>query len=67
MKDTEEKKIERVIEILKSHDIKLTIGGCGCCRSPWFSFEYKGEKIIDDMNDANIDMFQSEKLNSETA
>jgi hypothetical protein len=55
--EEKEKKIERVKEILREHDIKIDVGGCGCCGSPFFSFEYKGEKIIDDEDYCNIDMF----------
>lgn len=29
---------ERVEEILNKHNIKISIGGCGCCGSPWVSF-----------------------------
>jgi len=46
-------KIEIVKKILLSHGIKMKIEGCGCCGSPGVSFEYNGEKIID-----NMDMFE---------
>lgn len=51
---------EKMIEILKQHNIKIEIGGCGCCGSPWVSFEYNGEKIVENENDFNIDMFSSD-------
>lgn len=41
---------ERMVEILKSHGIEMKVGGCGCCGSPWVTFEYKGETIFDDDN-----------------
>ena len=37
-----------MIEILKSHGIEMKVGGCGCCGSPWITFKYKGETIVDD-------------------
>jgi len=49
---------EKIAEILKEHGIKIEIGGCGCCGSPWVSFEYKGEMIIKDQDDFKIDMFK---------
>jgi hypothetical protein len=30
------------------HGIEMKVGGCGCCGSPWITFKYKGETIIDD-------------------
>ena len=51
---------EKVKEILKQHNIKMSIGGCGCCGSPWVSFEKDGIKILDEVYDFNIDMFKEE-------
>ena len=51
---------EKMIEILKQHNIKIEIGGCGCCGSPWVSFEYNGEKIVENEDDFSIDMFSSD-------
>ena len=45
-----EKKLERIIKILKSHGIEMSVGGCGCCRSPWVSFAYNSEVILNDEN-----------------
>lgn len=42
--------IERMKKILESHGIEMSVGGCGCCGSPWVTFMYKGEVIIDDDN-----------------
>ena len=42
-------RVKKVVEILKSHGIKMKIGGCGCCGSPWVSFEYNGEVIVDEV------------------
>ena len=41
---------ERAKKILKDADIDLSIGGCGCCGSPWFTIKYKGEIIMKDEN-----------------
>ena len=32
--------IARANEILRSHGIKMIVGGCGCCGSPQVEFEY---------------------------
>ena len=39
--------IERMKHILRSHDIEMDVGACGCCDSPWVTFIYKGERILD--------------------
>ena len=35
----------------------MIIGGCGCCSSPWVSFEKDGVMIVDDVGDFHINMF----------
>ena len=57
MKIDKQEKIKQVEKILEANDIKIAVGGCGCCGSPWFSFEYKGEIVIDDQRECRIDMF----------
>ena len=37
--------IERMKDILRSHDIDMSVGGCGCCGSPWVEFKYRGQYI----------------------
>ena len=54
---THEEKIEKVKSILRAHGIKMSVGACGCCDSPWVSFEYAGEKITDRSENFNFDMF----------
>lgn len=56
---------EKIIKILKSHNIRMEIGGCGCCGSPWVSFEYNGEKIIDEESDFKINMFNENTSQNE--
>lgn len=56
MKDLKEK----VKEILKEHNIKISIDGCGCCGSPIVSFEKDGIKIVDDAAHFNINMFDED-------
>jgi hypothetical protein len=46
---------ERMIDILKSHGIEMVVGGCGCCASPWVTFKYKGETIVEDDCNAGFD------------
>ncbi len=43
-------------EILKGHDIAMTVWACGCCSSPQVTFTYKGETILDDEMDADFEM-----------
>lgn len=49
-----EERINRMIEILKENDIEMSVGGCGCCGSPWVTFIYKGEIIVDDINNCKF-------------
>ena len=58
--------IKKIKEILSKQNIKLSIRGCGCCDSPVVTFEYKGEKIIEDAGIFNIDMFSDAKKNVTT-
>lgn len=43
------KTLEEVVAILKERGIELTLGGCGCCESPWFSVTIDGEEVYDDV------------------
>lgn len=38
--------IEEIETLLKSKGIRLCIGGCGCCGSPWVALEVDGELIV---------------------
>ena len=38
--------MEKVKRILENAGIKMDIGGCGCCGSPWIKMTYKGELIF---------------------
>ena len=62
--------VARAVEILKSHGIAVTIGGCGCCESPWVRMTYSGENIIfdgigeeiSDRGSVYIDMHESKDV-----
>lgn len=47
---------DQMKSILRSHGIRMNIGGCSCCDSPWIAFEYRGEKILD-IEGRSLDMF----------
>lgn len=42
-----DEKLERIRGILAEHGIRINLSGCGCCESPDFTFEYRGERIIE--------------------
>jgi threonine dehydrogenase-like Zn-dependent dehydrogenase len=52
-----DEKLKEIETILKEHDIKIKIQGCGCCGSPVVSFKYAGVLIIDEEDEFRIDMF----------
>jgi len=58
---TKEQKIEQVKKILADHGIKMSVSACGCCDSPWVSFEYDGLVIADSEHDFNFEMFSDEE------
>ena len=47
--------IERTKEILKSHGIGMKVSSCGCCQSPWVTFKYNGETLLNDEVSASFD------------
>jgi hypothetical protein len=55
-----EKLQETVKKILLKHHIRMSIAACGCCDSPWVTFEYKGKKIVEDQSPFKFDMFEQE-------
>lgn len=58
MEDQKSKQQKLVESILKEHNIKMSIDGCGCCGSPTVSFEKDGVKIVDSADNFRIDMFE---------
>ena len=56
--------VNKAKEILLSHGIKINIGSCGCCESPWVTLEYKGERIINERDMCAIVMIDEKKPSS---
>ena len=59
--EDKEKKIMDVLDVLRKHGIKMSVAGCGCCGSPYVSFEYKNEMIADGYECFTFDMFDKEE------
>ena len=53
-------KIERVKKILKESGIRMYVGACGCCNSPWVTFEKDGELILNDEEFCDFSMFEED-------
>lgn len=51
---------EMVAALLLAKGIKLEVGGCGCCGSPWISLEIDGTKIVDHEDNFTLNMFADE-------
>ena len=49
------KELLAVLETLEERGIKLVLGGCGCCGSPWLEIDIDGENKFDD-DSIKIDM-----------
>jgi len=46
--------------ILKECGIRMSVGACGCCDSPWVRFEYKGVEVLPNSEDCNFDTFEED-------
>ena len=49
-----------VEHILRTCGIEMSVNACGCCGSPWVTFKYHGETILDDCDDVIIDTTRKE-------
>lgn len=43
----QDRQMAEMVAILESHGIRMSVGSCGCCSSPWIRFEYKGKSIVE--------------------
>ena len=50
--------VKRMTEILESKGIRMMVGSCGCCGSPWVKFESDGEMIMEEADGVVFDMFR---------
>lgn len=41
-------RMARVVAVLRSAGITMSVDGCGCCDSPRVTFEFGGEVVLDD-------------------
>jgi len=57
MTDEERARVEKA---LLAKGVRMNIGGCGCCRSPWGTVEVDGVVIVSDVEDMNIEMIPAE-------
>ena len=55
--------LEKLIEVLQSHDIKMNIFACSCCENPEIDLWYKGEHIVTQQN-VCLEMVSDEKENA---
>lgn len=58
---SKEIKIKEIEEILLSHGIKMNIGGCGCCGSPYVKLIYNDKLILEETNEFNLEMIPEEE------
>ena len=47
--------IEKVKEILKKHNIRMSVNSCGCCDGSWVAFEHGGKMILGKRKDEEIE------------
>jgi hypothetical protein len=58
--DNRKKALEEIQPVLAAHGIRLVVGGCGCCDSPWLTVEVDGQMLLDAGN-ANINMLKEDE------
>ena len=56
----ENARIDEAKRLLRQRGIRLMVGGCGCCGSPWFRVEVDGREILPSTDGIQIDMFEDD-------
>lgn len=54
-----ESNLERMMDILREHGIKMSGSSCGCYNGLTIRFEYNGETVVA-QSEANFDMFKEQ-------
>lgn len=39
-------KLKNIKDALRAKGIRIHVGGCGCCRSPWMALEVDGKMVV---------------------
>ncbi len=50
-----------LIKLLRQRGIEISVGGCGCCGSPWVSIRIDGELVVDNVDEYKIDMVNGDE------
>lgn len=54
-----DERCQKIKELLEPLGLKMSVGACGCCDSPWVKIEFKGEVVFDQEN-ASFSTFDEE-------
>lgn len=58
--DEETALLAQVQDLLRAKGVRLSVGACGCCNSPWVQFEIDGV-IMPQIEGHSFSMFEDEE------